>query len=138
MSIKPEFVEKIFNGTKKYEYRKSLFKRQGVRTVVVYCTQPVGRIVGEFEIEDILCEEPVVLWESTQEEAGIDAAFFDDYFQGREQGIALRIGATWLYEASLDPKHLFENFVAPQSFRYIAEGITFCSMKVGPEEEGKA
>jgi predicted transcriptional regulator len=43
---KPEFVEKIFNGTKRYEYRKFSFKKVKVHTVVVYCTQPVGRLLA--------------------------------------------------------------------------------------------
>ena len=35
LSIKPEFVEKIFSGEKQYEYRKILFK-QKVDTVYIY------------------------------------------------------------------------------------------------------
>ena len=40
MSIKPEFVEEIIKGTKKYEYRKSLFKNPDISEIVVYATQP--------------------------------------------------------------------------------------------------
>ena len=54
LSIKPEFVEKIFAGTKKYEFRKSLFKKSGVKYVVIYASAPIKRVVGEFEIDDIL------------------------------------------------------------------------------------
>ena len=53
LSIKPEFVEKIFAGTKKYEFRKSLFKKSGVKYVVIYASAPIKRVVGEFEIDDI-------------------------------------------------------------------------------------
>ena len=35
LSIKPEFAEKIFNGTKKFEFRKSIFKNTDVKKVVV-------------------------------------------------------------------------------------------------------
>ena len=52
LSIKPEFVEKIFAGTKKYEFRKSLFKKSGVKYVVIYASAPIKRVVGEFEIDD--------------------------------------------------------------------------------------
>ena len=127
LSIKPEFVEKIFNGTKRYEFRKCLFKREGIHTVVVYSTLPVGQIVGEFDIEEILRDEPVALWEITQDEAGIDATFFDEYFSGKEYACALRIGSTRLYDSPIDPKDEDENFVAPQSFHYIAEESAFRS-----------
>ena len=54
LSIKPEFADKIFNGTKKYEYRRSIFKKKEVKTVVVYASSPIQKIIGEFEekIED--------------------------------------------------------------------------------------
>ena len=44
LSIKPEFVEKIFAGTKKYEFRKSLFKKNGVKDVVIYASAPIKRV----------------------------------------------------------------------------------------------
>ena len=54
LSIKPEFVERIFDGSKKYEYRKMLFKRNDINVVVIYASAPVKRVVGEFRIKDIL------------------------------------------------------------------------------------
>ena len=51
LSIKPEFVQEIFTGKKKYEYRKAIFTRS-VDKVVVYSTKPVGMIVGEFTVEN--------------------------------------------------------------------------------------
>ena len=51
LSIKPEFVEKIFSGEKLYEYRKAMFKNVNVSSVVIYSTMPVGKIVGEFKFK---------------------------------------------------------------------------------------
>jgi predicted transcriptional regulator len=121
LSIKPEFAEKIFDGSKKYEYRKTTFKRAGVRTVIVYSTLPVGKIVGEFDIEAILEKEPPCLWDETQHASGIDYHFFDEYFRGKNKGFALKIGATRLFDTPLDPKELDKDFVAPQSFAYVIE-----------------
>ena len=61
LSIKPEFVQEIFTGKKKYEYRKAIFTRS-VDKVVVYSTKPVGMIVGEFTVENILNDTPSTLW----------------------------------------------------------------------------
>ena len=63
LSIKPEFVEKIISGEKKFEFRKTLPKREGVTTVVVYSTMPVGRVIGEFKVKDTLSNTPESLWE---------------------------------------------------------------------------
>ena len=49
LSIKPEFSEKIFNETKKYEFRKRVARKK-VEKIVVYATSPVKKIVGEVEV----------------------------------------------------------------------------------------
>jgi len=118
LSIKPEFAEKILSGEKRYEYRKVVFKRE-VSTVVIYATCPVGEIVGEFEIETILNDDPKSIWEKTKKFSGITQNYFKKYFSGRKNGYAIKIGKVKRYEKAIPPKHLFENFVAPQSFRYL-------------------
>ena len=51
LSIKPEFAELIFKGTKKFEFRKSIFKNSEIKTVVVYASSPMQKVIGEFEID---------------------------------------------------------------------------------------
>ena len=46
LSIKPEFAEAIFNGEKKFEYRKVIFKEK-VKYIQVYVTKPIGKIIGD-------------------------------------------------------------------------------------------
>ena len=48
LSIKPEYASKILDGTKRYEYRRAIFKRTEVTTVVVYASDPVRKVIGEF------------------------------------------------------------------------------------------
>ena len=66
LSIKPEFVDKIRTGEKLFEYRKAVFKRQDVKSVVIYSTMPEGKIIGEFEIGEIIKSRPSELWEATK------------------------------------------------------------------------
>lgn len=54
LSIKPQFAEKIFDGSKKYEFRRTLFKNKKVKIVIVYASAPISKIIGEFEIDEIL------------------------------------------------------------------------------------
>ena len=58
LSIKPIFANEIFNGNKKFEYRKSIFKNKDIKTIVVYSTKPIGKIIGEFDIENIIEDSP--------------------------------------------------------------------------------
>lgn len=118
LSIKPEYVRKIFAGTKKYEYRKCIFTKH-VDKVVVYATKPVGLIVGEFSVEEVLVEDPATLWKETHEASGVSKVFFDQYFEGRSRGYALKVSSPQLYDEPIDPFELFAPFIPPQSFKYI-------------------
>ena len=120
LSIKPEFVHEIFQGRKKYEYRKSIFAKH-VTKVLVYSTKPEGLIVGEFSIKAVLQYPPKELWERTCEDSGISKQYFDEYFEGRDKGYALQIENPVLYREPVNPFEIFDSFTAPQSFRYISE-----------------
>ena len=118
LSIKPEFVEQIFAGTKKYEFRKSLFRRSDVKYVVIYASSPVKRVVGEFEIDDILSDDVNSLWERTKKHSGITKTFYKSYFQNKKTANAIQIGHLIKYEVtkSLSDYNIHQ---APQSFCYI-------------------
>ena len=119
LSIKPEYADQIFSGTKKYEFRKSAFKKAGIKTVVVYSTMPVGKVIGEFEIDEILWEQPHDLWEETKKFAGISRDFFFDYFSGREKAVAIKVGEAKRYDQPISLCDLGDNIKAPQSYRYL-------------------
>lgn len=118
LSIKPEFAEKIFNGTKKYEFRRSVFKNRNVKTVVVYASSPVQRVIGEFEIDTILKDDLNQLWDATKDYSGITENFFFEYFNNKEIGYAIKIKRPKRYKESLSLKDDF-NATPPQSFMYL-------------------
>lgn len=119
LSIKPEFAERIFQGIKRYEFRKALFKNRNVDKIIVYASAPVSKVIGEFEIDDILEYEVEELWELTKRYSGIPKEYFDMYFNGREIGYAIKIRNSKLYEEPLDLQRHFEVKTPPQSFMYI-------------------
>ena len=121
LSIKPQFVKEIFNGNKKYEYRKAIFKNKDIKTIVVYATMPVGKIIGEFEIEKILMEHPSKIWQKTKKYSGITEEFYDAYFSGKEKAYAIKIKSLKEYIEPICPYLNNANFTAPQSFKYIEE-----------------
>ena len=86
LSIKPEFALKIFDGSKRYEYRRAIFKNQEVSRVIVYASDPIKQIIGEFEIEDILHGDPQSLWVKTRRHAGISKERFFNYFTKKSKG----------------------------------------------------
>lgn len=117
LSIKPEFVEKIMIGEKKYEFRRKIFK-QNVDTVIVYASSPVKAIVGEFIIEDILNSDLETLWDMTHKEAGISKDFFLSYFKYLDKGYAIKIKSFIPYEKFIDINQL-GIAIPPQSYIYL-------------------
>lgn len=117
ISINPEHVENIINGSKKFEYRKIAAKKD-ISSIVIYETTPVKRIVAEAEIIDVLILSPEELWEQTKQASGISKEFFDEYFKGKKMAYAYKIGKVKVYKT---PKTLLDYGVknAPQSFIYL-------------------
>lgn len=114
MSIKPEFLDKILTGEKQYEFRKSIFK-QKVERIYIYSTYPVKKIVGYFEVDEIIHKSPGELWNSYSEVSGISRRDFFKYFKGREKGYAIKINNIKVFNNFIEIK----DFTAPQSFCYI-------------------
>ena len=117
LSIKPEYAEAIFNGRKKFEFRRSIF-REDISVVIVYMSSPVMQVVGEFSVEDIITDDVGSLWHRTEAAAGIGRAKFMDYFSGREVGHAIKIGKVRRYK---QPRNLQQTYGVrpPQSFLYL-------------------
>ena len=105
LSINPEYVESILNGTKLYEYRK--FKcRDDVDKIIIYATTPWKQVVGEAEIEYIM------------EHSGITYNFFRKYYKGKKKAFAYRLTNVKTYEEPL-ALQTFGISSAPQSYRYL-------------------
>jgi predicted transcriptional regulator len=117
LSIKPEFVNKIFDGTKRFEFRKAIFKNENIKTVIVYASSPVQKVIGEFEIERIINHDIDTLWGMTENLSGITKDYFYQYFEDRKAGYAIQIKAVRKYKKPKDLKADF-NLVPPQSFAY--------------------
>nr|WP_300309238.1 ASCH domain-containing protein [Halomonas sp.] len=119
LSIKPEFADSILDGSKHFEFRKNIFKRDGIEKVVIYATMPVGKVVGEFDVGGVIALEPEELWEETKTHAGISFSFFESYFSGRDRGFAIKVKNPKRYEQPVALDDLIPNGIAPQSYRYI-------------------
>ena len=118
LSIKPEFAHKIFDGTKKYEFRKQIFKDSSVKKVIVYSSSPEQKVIGEFTIDDILNDTPSDLWLQTRDYSGITQAFYEEYFRGRKNAYAIKVASTKLYEQEKNLSD-FDILYPPQSFAYV-------------------
>ncbi|WP_332025225.1 ASCH domain-containing protein [Kaistella sp.] len=120
LSIKPIYAEKILNGEKTFELRKSIFKKNNINKVIIYASSPISKVIGEFEIDSILHDEINELWKKTKENNGVEKTFFNDYFENREKGYAIKIKNTKRYKVYYN---IYEKYgvKAPQSFSYLED-----------------
>ena len=75
LAIKPEYVERILNKEKLFEFRKRL-PSQPVETIFIYSTYPVMKIVASVEVVDLIKGSPTTVWSQTKHAAGISRAHY--------------------------------------------------------------
>lgn len=119
-SIKPEYVNRILSGEKKYEFRRRIFKRQDVDTIVIYSTLPQGAVVAEASITRVLRANPDEIWEQTHEYGGISKSDFMHYFEGSTCAYAIKLGRITQFSTPVQLSDYSSKINhPPQSFAYI-------------------
>jgi predicted transcriptional regulator len=121
LAIKPEFAERILDGSKKFEFRKTIFKSENIKVVLIYASSPVQKVVGEFEIEKVIVSEPEILWRKTKKYSGITKEYFDSYFTDKEKGFAIKIKNLKKYRKPKCLKADYNISSPPQSFLYLSK-----------------
>ncbi|MBE9059910.1 hypothetical protein [cf. Phormidesmis sp. LEGE 11477] len=119
LSIKPKFANAIFSGEKQFEFRRVIFKDKTVKKVYVYASRPIGLVLGEFDIEEVITEDPNSLWSITKSASGISRKYFDEYFKGKSIAHAIKVSAVREYSEPTTLMKLFNVNRPPQSFMYV-------------------
>ena len=118
LSIHPRFAEAILNGEKRVEFRRTRFSRD-VSHVVIYATQPVGKVIGWFEVAGIEVLHPDDLWKKFRHCGGIDEEDFRTYYDGRETGYAIRVRRSCRLHQPKALTVVSPDTRPPQSFTYL-------------------
>lgn len=119
ISIRPEYVEKIFSGEKKWEFRKT---RIDAERFLIYETAPISKVVGEFTVRWVGEGTPEAIYaETCLDGAGIDYDKFFEYFNGKKQAFAYEITQLKEYEFAVPLTH-FGIKRPPQNFCYLEVG----------------
>ncbi|MCZ6404845.1 hypothetical protein O4N82_24435 [Vibrio parahaemolyticus] len=118
LSIRPEYVKQIFDGSKKYEFRRKSFKKK-VNTILVYSTSPTKKVVGEISFDNIISDTPEAIWDRCKSHAGISKIDFFNYYSGTEQAFAIEIKCFSEYERPICLDEIRAGLRAPQYFIYL-------------------
>lgn len=117
LSINPQYVKGILDGTKKYEFRRKL-PREKIKKIIIYSTSPKMKIVGEVEVLDVISLNKIDLWDKTKSNAGICFDKYQEYFENCDIANAYELGKVKRYNPVRDLSD-YSIKKAPQSFMYI-------------------
>ena len=136
LPIHPEYVHKIFRGTKQVEFRKVHF-RKTINAIILYSTAPESKIVGLCTVKSIIVSGPKELWLKFQHCAGINQEKYNVYFEGHEKGTAIKIEDTIRFSRGVKLSELSTDVFPPRGFRYVSEAFLIRICEICGEEVDK-
>ena len=122
LSIRPQYAEKIFQGTKKVELRKVKPNVAKGDIVFVYISSPVQELYGKFEVERVISKPINELWKIVHQDAGISREEFEHYYRGSSIGYGIYLCAPVIIKRPIglnDLRHVWKNFYPPQGYKYL-------------------
>lgn len=117
LPIKPQYVQKILNKTKIYEYRKKPCKRK-IDKIIIYSTVPIKKVVAEVEVIEVILDTPIAVWNKTKDFGNLSKESFFDYYNNCNIAVVYKLGKVKIYKEPLELKDLGINYY-PQSFVYL-------------------
>ena len=122
LSLRPEFADKVFAGTKKVELRRIRPSVEIHGLVLVYVSTPVRAIVGAFRVRDVIERSPAALWREVREHAGVTRRQYDDYYLGAPKAYGIFLSSVRRFREPVeltDLRKLWPGFHPPQSYLYL-------------------
>jgi predicted transcriptional regulator len=89
MSIQPRYSRQILNGNKRVEIRKKFNKKWKDHKVTIYSSSPSKELLGYAKIEDVVEDNPEVIWSCFSDKLGCSKSEFDSYTKGENKIFAI-------------------------------------------------
>jgi predicted transcriptional regulator len=110
-SIRPEYVTKILDGTKVWEFRTRRPSLRDDEMILIYETAPCSMIVGTARVPNIEMGEVGFMWRHLLNK-GVDRKDYDSYFKGRAFAVAIHLTDV----KRISPRPLPDGMRPPQSW----------------------
>lgn len=123
LPIWPRYCEMIFSGEKKVELRKTNIPKL-IEHVVVYETAPKRRIIGYFDVQEVIEETPTAIWRRYRKVSGVSKPSFDTYYKGVDLGRVIRIAQPFEFIRPITLEQVgWVSDSSPQSFSYVSSHV---------------
>lgn len=122
LSIHPEHADAILDGRKPWEYRRVIPARGPPLRVVLYATAPVKAAIGVCWVPFIHSGHPAAIIASTIHETPHTVDELLDYFDGADEGHALRVMGPRRFDPPIERTSMEAAGAPPtQNFRYLPD-----------------
>ena len=118
LSIHPEFADQIFDGSKTIELRRIQLPDE-LEQVIVYSTSPIMKIIGYFDVAEIVRDTPTKIWNQYRAVSGIDRKRFFDYYDSRNVAVGIKIARIHSLPKPKELSFLGRDLRPPQSIQYL-------------------
>lgn len=132
ISIKPEFTEKIFDGSKTIELRKSTPSVAENALLIIYSTVPVKAVIGISRVKTIIKMSPIDLWNKYSRNLGIDKQRFYEYYEDSDYAIGIELENIFKLHNPIPLeliRRFYPSFHPPQTFKYLSKREAFVGFK---------
>ncbi|MBQ7327938.1 MAG: hypothetical protein IJX00_03155 [Clostridia bacterium] len=124
ISIMSFYARQIFDGTKKFEFRKSAIKEQDIgKTFYVYSAKDDKAIVGSFVVEKVHKGNLAEILEITGYDKRSDRGEIESYFANSKDCYALQLSQVKKFEKPLplqQMRAIEPKVVLPQYWTYVS------------------
>jgi len=125
MSIRPQFINKIFHGDKVVEIRKKFNHKWSNRRVTLYSSHPTKAVVGYATIHSVIDDSPSNVWERYGYQLGCSKIEFDNYTAGLNKVFAIQLSNVNPYKSPMLLSQLSwfldKKLIPPQSYSSMKE-----------------
>jgi predicted transcriptional regulator len=129
MSIRPEYIKKIFNGDKVVEIRRKFNHKWSNRRVTLYSSHPTKAVMGYAIIQSVLSDSPDNIWDNYGSQLGCTRKEFDSYTDGLNKVFAIQLHEIQPYKTPMPLSQLSwflnEDLVPPQSYSSLKQNKTW-------------
>jgi len=122
LSIHTKYVNKILDGSKKYEFRGWKLSDK-IKFVYIYSSGIEKKIVARFEISKIHVDEPSKIWNHCKDYAGATEEEYNSYVKSfnYDKIYAIEIKNLKVFSKFLLLSEVDKNLYPPQKFKYLEE-----------------
>ena len=126
VSIRPQYSNRIMTGEKTVELRRRFPASAPRGTILyIYSSSPQRAMVGHAKIDGVHKLALDEIWRRYADVACVERLDFDSYFDGLEQGYAVKLTNVHSFEppVSLSLLRKCFKFEPPQSFQYVKQDL---------------